>query len=107
MEEIRYKQQLINNSLDNINYLRQNTNYFNWNLYNCISNYYINNAMMMNYINNINNYNILGNNIQNLNNFCIYINNQIISLDNTILEKNSTINNNNINDIHSIITIKN
>ena len=105
-EGTRNKQQLINNILANNNSFRQNTNFFNYNIYNLINNY-TKNSMIMNFVNNINNNIILGNNNQNLNNDYVPKDNQKNALDNKISEKNLIIEINNANDCPNINNSKN
>ena len=109
MEEITKNQILIYNRFNNNNSFGQNINCENFNLYSTIFNY-INNAMIMNFVNNLNNINnniILGNNIQNLNNFYTYDDDQKKSSINKNLKENFIINNNNGNDSQNINDIKN
>ena len=109
MEEITKNQILIYNRFNNNNSFGQNINCENFNLYSTIFNY-INNAMIMNFVNNFNNINnniILGNNIQNLNNFYTYDDDQKKSSINKNLKENFIINNNNGNDSQNINDIKN
>ena len=107
-EEKRNKQQSINNSLNNNNSFKQNTNFFNYNysIYNSLNIYSIN-AKIMNFVNNINNNFILGNNIQNLNNIYVSKDNQKKELKNKISEKNAIIDIDNVNDCLDINNIKN
>ena len=103
-EEKRNKQQSINNSLNNNNSFKQNTNFFNYNynIYNSLNIYSIN-AKIMNFVNNINNSNILlGSDNQNLNK-----DNQKNESKNKISEKNTIIDIDNVNDCLDINNIKN
>ena len=107
-EEKRNKQQSINNSLNNNNSFKQNTNFFNYNynIYNSLNIYSIN-AKIMNFVNNINNNIILGSNIQNLNNIYVSKDNQKNESINKISEKNTIIDIDNVNDCLDINNIKN
>ena len=107
-EEKRNKQQPINNSLNNNNSFKQNTNFFNYNynIYNSLNIYSIN-AKIMNFVNNINNNIILGSNIQNLNNIYVSKDNQKNESKNKISEKNTIIDIDNVNDCLDINNIKN
>ena len=101
-EETKKQRQLINNILDNNNPFKQNKNFFNYNIYNSI-NYYRNNSIIMNFVNNINNSNILlSSNNQNLNK-----DNQKQELNNKIPEKNVVIEINDIDDCLDNNNIKN
>ena len=101
-EETKKQRQLINNILDNNNPFKQNTNFFNYNIYNSI-NYYRNNSIIMNFVNNINNSNILlSSNNQNLNK-----DNPKKELNNKIPEKNVVIEINDIDDCLDNNNIKN
>ena len=92
-EETKKQRQLINNILDNNNPFKQNTNFFNYNIYNSINNFR-NNSIIMNFVNNINNSNILlSSNNQNLNK-----DNPKKELNNKIPEKNVVIEINDIDD---------
>ena len=101
-EETKKQRQLINNILDNNNPFKQNTNFFNYNIYNSINNFR-NNSIIMNFVNNINNSNILlGSNNQNLNK-----DNPKKELNNKIPEKNVVIEINDIDDCLDNNNIKN
>ena len=101
-EETKKQRQLINNILDNNNPFKQNTNFFNYNIYNSI-NTFRNNSFMMNFVNNINNSNILlSSNNQNLNK-----DNPKKELNNKTPEKNVVIEINDIDDCLDNNNIKN
>ena len=101
-EETKKQRQLINNILDNNNPFKQNTNFFNYNIYNSINNFR-NNSIIMNFVNNINNSNILlSSNNQNLNK-----DNPKKELNNKIPEKNVVIEINDIDDCLDNNNIKN
>ena len=101
-EETKKQRQLINNILDNNNPFKQNTNFFNYNIYNSINNFR-NNSIIMNFVNNINNSNILlSSNNQNLNK-----DNPKRELNNKIPEKNGVIEINDIDDCLDNNNIKN